>query len=612
MITIQKVLGIVYSDLMRDKLRRKNNRLASFDFNVAMSYDPNGNSAYTMPEKKLKYYRIVIGGRMIQSIASLPDEFKDKEEIKEHFQDILYAFYGLDYHEIGHLLFTDMLDTSIIEYPYVKYRGFLHILFNTMEDPIVEASMIYEFKEKFPFEINPKQFFDFMIRQIFLPQCAEYEDDGSVESFLHYLLLVLRCGKKAIPNTNAVWEKYQEGFYPLIKDILYEPNATERVHKTITLGEWIINNIKEFNWELPEPPEPKKLSGKGIPGTHTKSATAVKSEDKGSVEEKATEDSSTDTESKEDEEEPPELDETCPDFSDSFNDISEGADNHEWVIAKEEFDFQKDKDDETLLNKINSTIDEQEELILQISKFLNLFHSRIAPRNLSGFNRGKLDLKRAIQNDMQGKCDTTIFKHKVPLGESPDLAVTLVCDNSGSMSGTKSEICFQAALALAQSCEWSSIPFECLAFTKTYDGSEGTCITIKIKDFDDTFESSKPYFAINDSSLVRKLTSALYVPTFRGNSEEVNLYYIWKKLIDVKHKTKLVFVLCDGETTGSSEDLKSVVKNMEADGIVVVGIGICDSSVKNSYGTYKCFGSTEELEKDLAPYLIDTLSKYAI
>ena len=49
------------------------------------------------------------------------------------------------------------------------------------------------------------QISDYMKKQIFFPQCEEYEDHGDVGSFMQYLLLVLRCGKAAIKNANAVY-----------------------------------------------------------------------------------------------------------------------------------------------------------------------------------------------------------------------------------------------------------------------------------------------------------------------------------------------------------------------------------------------------------------------
>ena len=73
-----------------------------------------------------------------------------------------------------------------------------------------------------------------------------------------------------------------------------------------------------------------------------------------------------------------------------------------------------------------------------------------------------------------------------------------------------------------------------------------------------------------------------------------------------------MFVLCDGGTTGSRDSLRTVVQKMqEESGIIVIGIGILDTSVVGIYDNVKVFHTMKELEDELGPYLIDTLSQYA-
>ena len=90
------------------------------------------------------------------------------------------------------------------------------------------------------------------------------------------------------------------------------------------------------------------------------------------------------------------------------------------------------------------------------------------------------------------------------------------------------------------------------------------------------------------------------------------MFHIGEKFKRVKHKTKLMFVLCDGATTGSRDDLRKVILDLQSEGIVVIGIGILDNGVAGIYDNYKVFSTVEQLETELAPYLIDTLSQYAI
>ena len=235
----------------------------------------------------------------------------------------------------------------------------------------------------------------------------------------------------------------------------------------------------------------------------------------------------------------------------------------------------------------------------------------VLARRTPGFTSGSLNIPQAMQDEARDGCETKLFTRNVVRGQMVDLAVSLVCDNSGSMTGRKSTLASIAALALAQACEWSKIPFECSCFTKTCDSSSGTSITIIEKEIDEPFEKMKPYFGINDDDLIYYLRSERRIPTFCGNSEEVNLFHIWKKFRKVPHKTKLMFVFCDGATTGSRDSLKTVIKRMEQDNIFVIGIGLMAPEVQTIYPHHRVFNSYDEMQRELSPYLVKTLSEFA-
>lgn len=607
----RKLLSAIYTSVFRSKLALINSRAMGPLIDMRMTFSAEGKSAFTRQEAPNRF-RITIGGGLVSQIASLPDQFETKAQYIPFKRGIVCGFMGLNFHELGHDLFTDMTDPIIVEYPVVGYRGFLHQLFNLIEDPIQEVCIANWYKKKYPGELNPKVYFNYMIEKLFKPGCTSYRDDGSIGSFMNYMLLMMRCGKSSIPNNNAIWDKYEKDILPQIKSIMYDGDGTSRLHKCVALGEWMIANIVEFKdlWEeLKEPPEDEKKSGKFRPGPSTPGGTPVRKPMMG--------DPGTDHEEEEKPEEkeddgdkggmaPPEEDSISesPDVDDIFNDMFD-EDFHEWIVLKDECSY-----DDSLIDELDKEIDQYSEIINDVTKFLELFNSRIRPRRTSGFLSGRLNVRKAMQNDIRHGCDIKLFDKEVQRGEAPDLAVSLVCDNSGSMSGIKSVICAKAALVLAQACEWANIPFECNAFTKTWDGDDGTCITLKIKDFEETFEQSKPFFAVNNSDWVHQLRASTRLYTFSGNSEEVNLFYIWQRLVRNPHKQKIVFVLCDGATTGSRQDLKSVIKKMEDEGALVIGLGVCTRDVQGIYPNHKVFNNTDELG-DLAQYLIDTIGEYA-
>ena len=50
---------------------------------------------------------------------------------------------------------------------------------------------------------------------------------------------------------------------------------------------------------------------------------------------------------------------------------------------------------------------------------------------------------------------------------------------------------------------------------------------------------------------------------------------------------------------------------MEMDGIHVIGIGLMAREVATIYPHNKIFNSIEDMQNNLAPYLVETLSKFA-
>ena len=635
----ERVLSFIYQKVSRNELRLIDLGLIGPTTKFQLTYQGKNQSAYTTIVGKAKdTFRVVIGGGMVAKVAMLPDSFSNKSALKPYIGPIKVAFKGLNYHEMGHVLFTDMTLTKLLEYD-PKFRGFVLNLFNILEDPIIELNITKYVEKTRPYDKSPKIYINYVKKQLFLPQCDEYEDSGNVASFMQYLLLVLRCGKDKIKNNNAVYDKYSATLVPMIKAILCEPNATERQVKTVALADWIIKNIEEFDWEDVKAPEDLKPSpgampggapmsssmgggdvpemGKGKSGDSRSDGPAEGAEggpgedEEGKDDEEGEEDGEdggSDGEAPEKEMEDAGEDDHVPELDDCFDDLINSSYDHEFVIAKDEYTI---SDEGALNDGLNRQLEQSRECIQNIAKFLTLFKGRKKPRRTGGFTSGRLNVPQAMQDEARDGCETKLFTRNVARGKMVDLAVSLVCDNSGSMSGGKSTLASIAALALAQACDWSKIPFECSCFTKTSDSPSGTSITIIEKDMDEPFEKAKPYFGINDSGLIRYLRSERNIPTFCGNSEEVNLFHIGSAFAKCKHSTRLMFVFCDGATTGSRDSLKKVIKKMENDGIHVIGIGLMAHEVASIYPNHRTFNSYEEMQRELAPYLVDTLSKFA-
>jgi hypothetical protein len=628
-VTANHFLKILYYEDIRERIKTLIDLVMGSSTVVNLQFNTLGDSTYIRVDgKKKDRLRIVIGGQLIKEMADMPRTLSINRAVKSLCVNIYKSFYGSANHELGHAKFTDMASREIIEYPRPKYRNFMHEVFNILEDIVIERNMVLYYQKNLPFHINPKVYFKHIVKKLFEEKADAYRDDGTQIGFLNYLLFYMRIGPKKIPTERCeIFNKYEDQLRPFIKKVLEELNPTKRIHECVVFCEWMIENIKEFDWtsfditpsEILTGKETSAVAATAIEGAEMpkKQKRAVEVAEDGGTDEEENDDINEEEEEEEDEEEEEEEEEdemsVEDDFDPSllenvFNDVLHDGSDHEWSIAKEDFE-----PNGTVVDWFNSIVENNIDAIKEVSDYLTFFKGQIKPVWMNGMTAGRLDVRRAVMEEIHSTGNTRLFQRKLPRGIDKDACLYEVVDLSGSMAGQKSAIAAEATVILSQACEWSGIPFEVSGFVKTYDGPSGISYTIVEKGFDDTLESSKPFFGINNQQILYKNITKINpdVPTFAGNSEEVNLYYIWQKFKKVNHKTKVMFVLCDGMTTGSRSDLRDVVTKMEEeDNIFVIGIGILCQDVVNIYKHAKVFKSMNELKEGLAPYLIETLSSF--
>lgn len=648
-------------------------------YKVLFGFSWADSATYTRPLRKAKDgFRIQFGGQLVVQAAEVPDFIYKKADTVKFVPGCRKAFRALFYHEMGHLLYTDMYDDRIIKYKKPELRGFVHQVFNLLEDIVIER---YGMSVDYPYTAK---YFKFLIKQIFLPQCKNYKDDPkSPGAFLNFLLLKLRC-KKDFKGTSQVWEDNKKYLAPMVKNILMEEDPTERITKSIILAEWLIKTTK---WDFtsndvknpvgsvsgilsggggsggsgtgPTPkktnPGKKKKSGKGKgdgeddgegqgkkggkKSKKGKTKSAEENEDGGgggsdglgendgcggshnnrgrdsgmfdpsNAPKLKTKDELDDLEDDDEEiEDNYEQDndlllDHCDEVDDAFNETLREGENHQFIVAKNYY-IPTDKVKEVINQKLN----EVSQLTNAVKTAFTVYKGRIRPRYNRGFYSGKLDMRKAMQNTLVGGYDLKLFQRKIANGIAPDLAVSILCDNSGSMSGNKARVCTIAMLALARACQLCNIPIEVSCFTETWRMN----YTIRMKTFEDSFDDAKDFLGITDYDIYDHYIDdeALKSMQFQGNEDEVNLYYVWKEFQRNKHKDKLIIVISDGETCGSSETLREVIKKIEASGISIMGLGIQSRAVARLYTNYKLFDTKESLE-GLPEFLTTTLFKFA-
>lgn len=228
-----------------------------------------------------------------------------------------------------------------------------------------------------------------------------------------------------------------------------------------------------------------------------------------------------------------------------------------------------------------------------------------------GHRRGKLhspSLFRVAQGDPR------VFSVKEE-HVSKDTAVTLLADNSGSMSGEKMRLAMIASYALCATLNAVKIPHEVLGFTTgnyydvpvalreamaadiekshiSYDRIEPLAIPI-YKSFDERL----------DAEVKRRFAYMMNAQRgLSGNIDGESLEVAAERLMKRSEKRKVMIVLSDGQPAGSHKSgphLSYVTRNLEKNGIECIGIGIMDSSVKRFYKKWVVLNDAKALPNEV-------------
>lgn len=225
-----------------------------------------------------------------------------------------------------------------------------------------------------------------------------------------------------------------------------------------------------------------------------------------------------------------------------------------------------------------------------------------------GHRRGKLhapSLYRVTQGDPR------VFSQKEE-HVSKDTAVTLLIDNSGSMSGAKMKLAMIAGYALSATLDRVKITHEVLGFTTGgyYDMPQSLLEAMQ----EEMSKSSIRYERVTPiimpiyksfdermSPLVKKrIAYAMNAQNgLNGNIDGESLEYAAERLVKRQEKRKVMLVLSDGQPAGGSKcqpHLRSVIKSMEEKlKIETIGIGIMDASVSRFYPKHVVLNNAQDL-----------------
>lgn len=208
----------------------------------------------------------------------------------------------------------------------------------------------------------------------------------------------------------------------------------------------------------------------------------------------------------------------------------------------------------------------------------------------SNFAPGAMDLVKTYVREMGGGLVMLGGEHSFGLGgyyrtpiedalpvkmpikkniEKPNLAISLVIDKSGSMSGTKMELAKEAAIASAEVLKGND-RFGVIAF-------------------DGRAEVITPMTDSSDLSVI--ISTIARLQAGGGTNIYPGLYQAWEALAAEDAKLKHIILLSDGQTTGSGYD--TLVSHIASDGITLSTVGIGEGADQNLLGDLAEWGDGE-------------------
>ena len=209
--------------------------------------------------------------------------------------------------------------------------------------------------------------------------------------------------------------------------------------------------------------------------------------------------------------------------------------------------------------------------------------------------------------------------------KTKDVAVTLLMDCSGSMSGGKALVATQASWALAEMLTKLGLPNEVLGFTTDHVDSSKRYLQ---KDLEDQWSEGMNYSRVDPINMpifksfeerfgTQQKARLACVPNddsfMGGNIDGESLLMAAERLRKRTEPGKVMIVLSDGHPAGSRNGrelnfhLKDTVKSLTKEGINVVGIGINSRAVEEFYPKQVSLDNINDLPEEVMNQLREAI-----
>ena len=211
--------------------------------------------------------------------------------------------------------------------------------------------------------------------------------------------------------------------------------------------------------------------------------------------------------------------------------------------------------------------------------------------------------------------DTRVMRRREVMGETKDVAVSLVLDNSGSMQGSKLDLTMISAYAMSTVLDRLGVAHEVSGFTTIYSGySTPEEIAEEERKLGMSFSRYEAlylpiYKGFNEKLGVeqkQRMALAPHKHSFtRNNVDGESIAVAATRLLKRPEAGKIMLVLSDGAPAAHgnhdhlNQHLRDTVQKYTNLGVKLIGIGIQDSSVKHFYPEYTVLRNLDDLPGQL-------------
>jgi hypothetical protein len=593
---------------------------------VSLWFDRFENQAYSRSVGNISY-EIVIGCDFYPLIRGFDKEMPiETMDTRKYTKDILMVIDAVFWHEIFHLMYTDMGFASLAMHRFKQselYGLFMYFkkMFNIIEDKYIETEGTFQHS----FTYQPIRYLNYVaeLSQNKQEASSHQWDETNPDDLITFLYYMLRVPNLSVQE-HPVYTKHKQFIDNAISLVLQTFIPTLRVERTIALTIELMKSFeidydpemdevefpsfdmdslvdKQKDNELSKNYNPSQLQPKNFHVKDlehmTNNSSIVRTGDQFLDRNQTLEDVyslSTQTEK------PTKITTMIEPTSDLFIDMmvkklaNNSPYNLQQNITLDSNQVLNSTGKEYLEQYLDVVFDLQskysKEIAIVASIFDELKENARAKKRDDLYTGDKLNLTSLYNPSMIGK-----YQSDITDAEINDLSVQLLVDMSGSMSNAKSTYARDAAFLIASALQYSDVPFELSYFATDMSGNSMNGI---VKTFDEPLTTiAKQKIAMMDMRQSRKLGHTYFEVSGTSNIDESAIFSATNRFQERHEKTKLLIVLSDGATCGSESLLKLVVDSLPDYGIDVFAVGLYSDVVAKIYTDHILIDNTEDLQK---------------